>query len=75
MEEQKTLDRRMEVLETFPDGGRKVRDNGSGVATNICPFLYKDSPCASPVDELWAMSCPDNYPSCERYKSLTEETN
>jgi len=32
-----------------------------------CPYLYRDSPCASKVDECWAQSCPTDYKNCPSY--------
>jgi hypothetical protein len=63
---------RLLVVEILPDGGRVLEDSQTGVRTTACPFMYRDSPCASPVDRLWPSSCPIDYTSCSKYKGLME---
>lgn len=36
----------------------------------MCPLLYKGSPCENPTDNFWAMGCPNDYLECSRYQQL-----
>ncbi len=64
---------RLTTLETLQDGGRRMKDVIHNLEFTICPFCYKDSPCASPVDEMWAMSCPKDYTKCSSYQRLIKK--
>ena len=55
------------------NGARIIQDEIRGVETTVCPYIYKGSPCESPADVMWAMSCPRDYTNCSQYKQLEEE--